>query len=113
MAGEYAAPPACITGLMDLGTGTALAIESQGLTELRELIADHFHGALTAQDNHSLGWHITIQNKVTKTEARTFQASLIKRQSPVISASLASAFTFTAEARGRRWGDGRSGAQGG
>jgi len=58
-------PPqdAWITGLMNLGKGTALAIRSPGMVAIREEIADRFHGALTAQDRHPIRLHITVQNK--------------------------------------------------
>ncbi len=69
-------PPARITGLMDLGKGTALRIESPALSALRESIADHFHGVLTAQDNHPLRLHITVQNKVTRAAAQALQREL-------------------------------------
>ena len=36
LAGEYAAPAARVTGLMNLGKGTALAISSPGMSALRE-----------------------------------------------------------------------------
>ncbi len=74
--GEFAAPPGEITGLMDLGTGTAIALASPQLLTLRAIIAEHFHGNLTAQDLHEPRLHITIQNKVTKREARALQAQL-------------------------------------
>ncbi len=74
--GEFAAPQAEITGLMDLGTGTAIALASPQLLALRSVIADHFRGSLTAQDLHEPRPHITIQNKVTKREARALQAAL-------------------------------------
>jgi len=73
---EFAAPPAQISGIMDLGTGTAIALASPDLLELRALIAEHFHGALTEQDLYEPRPHITIQNKVTKREARALQAAL-------------------------------------
>ncbi|MEP1422788.1 MAG: 2'-5' RNA ligase family protein [Erythrobacter sp.] len=73
---EFAAPEACITGIMDLGKGTAIALQSEPLLALRSLIAEHFHGSLTAQDLHDPRPHITIQNKVTKVEARALQAQL-------------------------------------
>ena len=65
-----------MTGVMDLGTGTAIALESEPLLALRALIAEHFHGSLTAQDLYEPRPHITIQNKVTKREARALQADL-------------------------------------
>ena len=67
---------AMITGLMNLGKGTALAIRSPGMVAIREAIADHFHGALTAQDKHPIRLHITVQNKVTPEAARALQAEL-------------------------------------
>lgn len=64
------APQAIISGLMDLGGGVALRIRSDDLDQLREAMAEHFHGLLTPQD--SGGWvpHVTIQNKVERGAAR-------------------------------------------
>jgi len=76
LAGEFAPPAARIDGLMDLGTGTALAVRSPGLLAIRAAIAERFHGALTAQDNAPPRLHITIQNKVTRAQARALQAEL-------------------------------------
>ena len=73
LAGRYAPPQARQEGLMNLGTGTALAIESAGMLAIRAEVADHFHGMLTAQDMHEPRLHITIQNKVTPREARDLQ----------------------------------------
>ena len=87
-AAEFAPPRARIEGLMDLGTGTALLVRCPALLAVREAIADHFHGALTAQDRHEPRLHITIQNKVERPSARALQAAL--------GASLAPReFTFT------------------
>ena len=49
---------------MDLGGGVAFRVVSDELDRVRDQIADHFHGMLSAQD--SAGWqpHVTIQNKV-------------------------------------------------
>lgn len=79
---EFAPPQGWVTGLMDLGTGTAIALESEPLLALRALIAEHFHGSLTAQDLHEPRPHITIQNKVTKREARALQAELAPTVEP-------------------------------
>lgn len=76
LAGERAPVPARVTGLMNLGRGTAIALTSPGMLALREEIADHFHGALTAQDRHPPRLHITVQNKVTPAEARALQQVL-------------------------------------
>lgn len=76
LAGELAPVPARVAGLMNLGRGTAIALESQGMLALRARIAEHFHGALTAQDQHPPRLHITVQNKVTPAEARALQQAL-------------------------------------
>jgi hypothetical protein len=76
IAGEYPPAAARIVGLMDLGTGTALEIRSAAMLAIRETIADHFHGALTAQDSHRPRLHITIQNKVAPGEAKALQREL-------------------------------------
>lgn len=76
VAREFSQPEARITGLLDFGKGTAIALESAQLLSLRALIAEHFHGNLTDQDLHEPRPHITIQNKVTKQEARALQAQL-------------------------------------
>jgi len=72
-----ARPPfASIAGIMDLGEGTALRVESEDLTRIRDELAEVFHGLLTPQDQ--AGWrpHVTIQNKVPRAEARALQRQL-------------------------------------
>ena len=76
IASEFAAPQVRISGTMDLGRGTAIALASEELLALRAIIADHFHGSLTDQDLYEPRPHITIQNKVTKKEARALQSAL-------------------------------------
>lgn len=76
LAAEFAAPHGAVKGVMDLGKGTAIALEAPQLLALRQGIAEHFHGSLTAQDFHEPRPHITVQNKVSKDEARKLQASL-------------------------------------
>ncbi len=76
IASRHAPPVARVDGLMSLGKGTALAIASPSMLAIRAQIADHFHGALTAQDRHPPRLHITIQNKVTAQAARELQAQL-------------------------------------
>jgi len=77
VAARHAPPRARLEGLMPLGRGTALAIRSPGMLAIRQRIADHFHGALTAQDQHAPRLHITIQNKVTPEAAKTLQKELV------------------------------------
>lgn len=71
-----APPEARITGLMKLGGGTALAIESPSMHALHGEIVDRMHGLLTPQDAQALKLHCTIQNKVTSGEAKALQARL-------------------------------------
>ena len=76
MAREYAPPAARLDGLMNLGSGTAIAVASPAMLAIWARIAEYFHGALTAQDQHPPRLHITIQNKVTREEAVALQHSL-------------------------------------
>lgn len=76
VAATHPPPRARIDGLMNLGRGTALAVISPAMLAIRESIADHFHGALTAQDQHKPRLHVTIQNKVPPEDARALQAQL-------------------------------------
>ena len=70
------APQATLAGLMDLGGGVALRVVSDELDELRDTIADHFHGLLSAQDGPGWRPHVTIQNKVPPKQARALIAEL-------------------------------------
>lgn len=76
IAAGYAPPKAALNGLMPLGTGTALAVASPAMLTIRAEIAEHFLGALTAQDRHEPRLHITIQNKVTPQAAKALQREL-------------------------------------
>lgn len=78
-----APPPARVDGLMKLGTGTALAIDSPAMVDLHAVIAERMHGLLTRQDAQPLRLHVTIQNKVTSQAARALQAELGPRLEPV------------------------------
>jgi hypothetical protein len=70
------APLARAAGLMSLGRGVAVKIESQGLTAIRRDLCDAFGSVLTPQD--AGGWrpHITIQNKAAPTIAKLLLAAL-------------------------------------
>lgn len=76
LAAELPPPPAVLTGVMDLGTGSALAIDCAGLLDVRAMIAAHFHGMLTRQDEGVPRLHVTVQNKVVRAEARALQMAL-------------------------------------
>ena len=69
-------PRAEVAGILDLGEGTALRVESRALEEIREELADAFHGLLMPQDQTPWRPHITFQNKVKPGEARRLQQQL-------------------------------------
>jgi hypothetical protein len=69
-------PRAGISGIMDLGEGTALRVESAALADMRDSLAEAFHGLLTPQDQTPFSAHITIQNKVPPRDARQLQQQL-------------------------------------
>ena len=70
------APAARIAGVMDLGEGTALRVESEGLEDIRYDLALALAGMLTPQDAGPWRPHVTVQNKVEPKEARRLQAQL-------------------------------------
>ncbi len=76
LAASTAPVPGRLVGLMSLGGGTALKLDSPAMLDLRERIADHFHGLLTRQDQHRPRLHVTIQNRVSSKEAKALQQSL-------------------------------------
>lgn len=75
--GREAPPAARLVSIMDLGGGTALRIECPDMLAIRAGIAERFHGLLTTQDQHAPRLHVTIQNKVPRTEAKALQAALL------------------------------------
>ena len=71
-----ACPSAHVAGVIDLGGGTALRVESEELEDMRYDLAEAFRGMLTPQDMAPWRPHITIQNKVEPLEARRLQQRL-------------------------------------
>lgn len=76
LAGEFAPIAGQVEGLMPLGGGTAIKLSSPDMLALRDMIAEHFRGMLTQQDQHRPRLHVTIQNKVSGKEAKALQAAL-------------------------------------
>jgi hypothetical protein len=70
------APEAWLVGLMDLESGTALALDSPGIVALHADLGERLHGLIQQKDSHPLRPHITVQNKVSPAEARALQAVL-------------------------------------
>ena len=79
---DNAPVPARLLGVMKLGKGTALQLESPHMLELRAHLADRFHGMLTPQDEHTPRLHVTVQNKVSIEAAKALQAHLQDRILP-------------------------------
>ncbi|MBE1529444.1 hypothetical protein GGC65_003900 [Sphingopyxis sp. OAS728] len=75
-------PAASLREIYSLGGGVAFRIESPDLLAIREQIADHFTGMLTAQDQGTPRLHITVQNKVAPAEARALIAELAENFHP-------------------------------
>ena len=69
-------PAAMLAGLMNLGGGVAYRVVSPDLESIRQSIADHFHGSLSAQDAGGWRAHVTIQNKVTPRAAKELKEQL-------------------------------------
>jgi len=69
-AAATAAPAARISGVMDMDSGVALRVDSPGLAEIRDELAEEFRGLLTMQDTGPWTPHVTIQNKAEPREAR-------------------------------------------
>ena len=67
---QFPPPRAELTGLIHLGSGVAYQVRSDELMEMRAMMAERFHGLLTPQDQVAPRLHVTIQNKVTPSQAR-------------------------------------------
>lgn len=73
---KQAPPEARVTGIWNMGKGTAFDIESPGMAELHELMQRRFAGIMSVQDDRELRLHVTVQNKVSHEEARELQQEL-------------------------------------
>ncbi|MGI0484583.1 2'-5' RNA ligase family protein [Pantanalinema rosaneae CENA516] len=65
-----------------LGRGVAVEVASPQLKQLRQQLAQAWQSWLTAQDRQGYRPHITIQNKVSSTEARQVYAQLSQSWQP-------------------------------
>ena len=81
-AAELAPPRATVTGLMNLGGGTAFRIASDDLEAIRADLSAAFRGHLTQQDSHGWRPHITVQNKVAASDARLLHDRLSAQFEP-------------------------------
>ena len=71
-----------LLGIMKLGKGTALKLESPAMLDLRRTLAERFYGMLTPQDEHNPRLHVTVQNKVSLEAAKALQATLGPQVTP-------------------------------
>lgn len=78
LAYHAASPPplAMISGIIDLGGGTAFRIECEELEAVRGDLSEAFRGLLTPQDQARWRPHVTIQNKVESNVAKRLQQNL-------------------------------------
>jgi hypothetical protein len=85
------APTARLAGVMSLGGGTAFRIDSPGLAEVRDKLAEAFAPMLTPQDSGGWRAHVTIQNKVKPEVARALKSEIERdfRPRPIGIAGLA------------------------
>lgn len=77
-----------IDQIISLGGGTAFKIVSPELTLLHRNLQTHYHHSLTNQDKQKRNFHVTVQNKVEPSVAKSLQAELRSTFEP---------FSFTAE----------------
>lgn len=71
-------PRATVAGLMNLSGGVAYRVVSGALEDIRESLADHFHGLLCAPDTGGWRPHVTIQNKVAPGQAKALLDQLAR-----------------------------------
>jgi 2'-5' RNA ligase len=72
------APLAKAAGLMSLGRGVAVKVESPGLAAIRGELAEAFAGLMMPQDAGAWRPHVTIQNKVAPSMAKLLLGALGK-----------------------------------
>ena len=68
--------PARISGIMNLGRGTAFDVASPEMVALHGQMTERLHGLLGVQEDRKLRLHITVQNKVQPAAARALQNEL-------------------------------------
>lgn len=75
-------PRAEILAVKSIGNGVALTVRSPGLSEIRERLADHFHGLLGPGEQGRWWPHVTVQNKVAVSDANALKLLLEKMTLP-------------------------------
>jgi len=70
------APEARLASIVNLGRGVAFRVESSGLADIRDRLADRFAPLLIPQDANPWRAHVTVQNKATPVAAKALLAAL-------------------------------------
>ena len=71
-------PEARLAGIMDLGRGTALAVDSPGMAALHREMAGRLSGLIQQKDAQPVRLHVTVQNKVSAAGAHALQDELAR-----------------------------------
>jgi 2'-5' RNA ligase len=82
LAAQQVPLPLQVTGLRFLGMGVAFKLENPGLRHLHQALQTEWHEWLTSQDQQKLQPHVTVQNKVTPTQARHLFVDLLRTFEP-------------------------------
>ena len=76
--GDRAPFALAVTGLRSLGAGVAYVLESPQALAVRADLAGRWQTWLIAQDREGYRPHVVVQNKVTRAQALTTHAALVK-----------------------------------
>ncbi len=76
------APELWLSGLVSLGRGVAVRVESPALLELRARLAARWEALLVPQDRAAFRPHVTLANKLAPSEARRLLSDLSARFRP-------------------------------
>jgi hypothetical protein len=74
--GQVAPPPVLVAEVRSIGRGVAYRLRSPALVDVRAELADGWATLLIAQDREGFQPHVTVQNKVTGTQAKATLAQL-------------------------------------
>jgi 2'-5' RNA ligase len=74
--------PLQVSGLRFMGMGVAFRLENVALRELHHRLQTEWQDWLTSQDQQKLQPHVTVQNKVTPTQARHLFVDLLRTFEP-------------------------------
>ncbi|GAB5488632.1 MAG: 2'-5' RNA ligase family protein [Parasphingorhabdus sp.] len=79
---NHSRPVCALADVMHLGRGVAYRLQSPDLLDIRQFLAESFHGILSIQDQQTPRLHVTVQNKVTIEESKELFRKLKSGFSP-------------------------------